>query len=624
MHVIGTAGHVDHGKSTLVRTLTGINPDRLREEQEREMTIDLGFAWLTLPDGESVSIVDVPGHEDFVRNMLAGVGGIDVALIVIAADEGVMPQTREHIAILNLLRVNSGVVALTKSDLVQDEEWLELVVQDVRDLLAPTTLAEAEIIPVSSRTGQGIAELIARLGSLIGRLPAPADLGRPRLPIDRVFTVAGFGTVVTGTLIEGRLAVGDEVIALPDGLKGRIRGLQSHKARIEKAAPGARLAVNVNGIRTEELQRGDVVTHPGCFSPTWMADARLDVVADVPAPLRHNMEAEFFSGSARIPARVRILGVQELEPGQSAWVQLCFAEAATLAKNDRFILRQFSPSRTLGGGVVVEAHPQRRHRRFHPETLRHLETQASGSPEDILLQTIQKREPVEISILAESSGLTKTGAGEALQRLLSSGRVFVVGRSSSHVMSVDGWQSLLERAIKLVKDYHRRFPLRPGMPREELKSRLRLDPRAFDEVVSQASSAKHIIEADSLLHLPDHSIRLSASEQAQFDQLVDAFHKNRFSPPTVREAKALVGPELFAVFLDREKLVKVSEDFYYLKDAYDEIVERIVAEIRSRGLLTVGDVRDIFGVTRKYILPLLDHLDSRRITKRVGDDRVLG
>jgi selenocysteine-specific elongation factor len=635
MHVIGTAGHVDHGKSTLVKTLTGINPDRLKEEQEREMTIDLGFAWLRLPNGESVSVVDVPGHEDFIRNMLAGISGIDAALFVVAADEGVMPQTREHLAILDLLKISGGVVALTKSDLVEDSEWLELVEQDITGLLAPTSLSGAKIIPVSARTGKGIPELIDELASLLDKTPVRQDVGRPRLSIDRIFSMTGFGTIAAGTLIDGRMRVADEVQIMPAGLKARIRGIQSHKTQVETASPGSRIALNLNGVGTDQLKRGDVITLPGCFASTAMADVRLAILADAPTALRYNMEVEFFSGSARITARTRILGVQEIAPGKSGWVQLCFSEPAILAKSDRFILRQFSPNRTLGGGIVVEPHPQSRHPRFRPEVIEQLDTLADGSPDEILLQRLRQKEPFEAAALVQSCSLPESVAGQALERMLSAGRILALGStdagtnfrtlagSKRYLISAAGWQSLLERIVKLVGEYHRQYPLRAGMPREELKSRLHLDARPFDEIVALAAGSGRITETRSILFLPTHAVKLTASQQTQLDRLVNLFRENRFSPPSMKEATAEAGAELMSVFLNREDLVKVSEEFYFLKDAYEEIIRRIVEHIKSRGALTVAEMRDMFGMSRKYILPFLDHLDARKITKRMGDNRVL-
>jgi selenocysteine-specific elongation factor len=635
MHVIGTAGHVDHGKSTLVKILTGINPDRLQEEQEREMTIDLGFAWLDLPGGKTVSIVDVPGHEDFIRNMLAGIGAVDAAMLIVAADEGVMPQTREHIAILNLLKVKAGLVALTKSDLVEDEEWLELVEQDVRDLLAPTSLSGATIIRVSARTKQGIPELIAELTHVLSETPERRDLGRPRLPIDRVFTIAGFGTVVTGTLIDGTLHNGDEVQAMPNGLKARIRGLQSHRTKVEAGLPGSRLAINLSGISTDQLKRGDVIIHPGCLSPTLMADVQLEVLPEIPFPLRHNMELEFFSGSGRIAARARVLGVPEISPGDSGWAQLCFDEPAVLAKGDRFILRQFSPGRTIGGGLVVEPHPQRRHPRFRQDVLGGLEKLAHGTPEEVLFEILHNSEPLEAGALALSSNLAAPIAECALENMISQGSAIILGRDSDgmsaktalharrYLITNTGWRHLIARLTTLVQEYHIQYPLRIGMPREELKSRLRLDPRPFTEIVALAAKFGHIVEAEFIVHLPGHIVSLTPAQQNQLDRIMDAFRENRFAPPSIREVRAEVGDELAALLLERGALFMVNQDLYFLKETFEEIVAFVIAHIRSHGSLSVAEMRDRFGMSRKYILPLLDHLDAHRITKRIGDDRVL-
>jgi selenocysteine-specific elongation factor len=380
VRVIGTAGHVDHGKSTLVKALTGIDPDRLKEEKEREMTIDLGFAWLTLPSGNTVSIVDVPGHEAFIKNMLAGVGGIDAALLVIAADEGVMPQTREHLAILDLLQVKGGVVALTKIDMVEGGDWIEMVSADVRAELADTALADARIIPVSAKTRKGLNELLAELDRLLQVVAPKNDFGKPRLSIDRVFSIAGFGTVVTGTLVDGSFSVGQDVEIMPGGKRGRIRGLQTHKEKLDHAVPGSRVAMNISGLAVDELARGQVVALPGTLTATTLLDARLQYLASAPKALAHNVEIDFFAGSAQVPARVRLLDHAELKPGDSGWAQLHLAEPVAVAKNDRFIVRFASPSITVGGGTVVDPNARTRHRRFRPEVLARLETLARGTP----------------------------------------------------------------------------------------------------------------------------------------------------------------------------------------------------------------------------------------------------
>ena len=365
MRVIGTAGHVDHGKSTLVEALTGSHPDRLKEEQEREMTIDLGFAWLKLPDGEEVGIVDVPGHRDFIENMLAGVGGIDAALFVIAADEGIMPQTREHLAILDLLQIKSGVIALSKIDLVDDQDWLDLVEEDIQHAVANTVLENAAICRVSARSKAGLPQLIAALQSCLEEKPPRPDLGKPRLPVDRIFSMPGFGTVVTGTLIDGRLALGDEVEILPGGSRGRIRGLQTHRKKEEFSVPGSRTAVNISGIATEQVARGNVVVHPGDYKPTSRIDVSIRMLRDASRSLRHNTQVKLFIGATEVLARVRLLGVEEINPGETGWLQLELANPVVAVRGDRLILRQPSPGETLGGGEVVDPHPKGRHKRFN-------------------------------------------------------------------------------------------------------------------------------------------------------------------------------------------------------------------------------------------------------------------
>ncbi|HIE25366.1 MAG TPA: selenocysteine-specific translation elongation factor, partial [Anaerolineales bacterium] len=372
MRVIGTAGHVDHGKSTLISALTGVHPDRLKEEQEREMTIELGFGWLTLPDGEEIGIVDVPGHRDFIGNMLAGVGGIDAVILVIAADEGVMPQTKEHLAILDLLQIPGGLIALTKTDLVPDPEWLDLVESDIRETLAGTALENAPFVRVSSKDGTGLENLLATLSKLLQDKPARLDLGRPRLPIDRVFSIAGFGTVVTGTLTDGNLSLGDEVLILPSEKKGRVRGLQTHKKKEEISTPGSRTAVNISGISLEDIRRGEVLTKPGQYQTTRRLDARFRLLDDISKPIKHNTEVKLFVGASETIATLRLLGVETLLPGTEAWIQLETRDPIIAPRGDRYILRRPSPSETLGGGEIIDDNPKGRHKRFDKDVIKKL------------------------------------------------------------------------------------------------------------------------------------------------------------------------------------------------------------------------------------------------------------
>jgi len=640
LRVIGTAGHVDHGKTALVQALTGINPDRLKEEQEREMTIDLGFAWLQLPSGQQVGIVDVPGHKDFIKNMLAGVGGIDAALFVVAADEGVMPQTTEHLAILDLLEIQGGVVALTKVDLAEDEEWLDLVTADLIETLDNTCLESARIVQVSARTGVGLEDLKTALDTYLETTPQRPDRGKPRLPIDRVFTIAGFGTVVTGTLVDGTLHVGQEVEIQPSGLRLRIRGLQTHKEKIEAALPGSRVAVNLTGVSKDQLVRGDVVTNPGWLHPTTLVDVQLRYLSEPSKTLKHNTPVDFFSGAAEVPARVRLLGTEMLSPGETGWAQVRLTGPVPLVKGDRFIIRQPSPSRTLGGGVVINPHPGRRHRRLQTSVIERLETMAHGAPEEIVLQALEARQPCEARDLIGHSTLPAEVTAEAIRQLLCSGQAILLDGAAGEtdlpqpsaskrlLYSAAGWRALLEHVQSVLGTHHGEHPLRQGMDREELKSRLGrtvrgLSGRAFNAIVSRAVAEGQLAEWQTLVHLPDHTVSFTSQQQRQVDELLTLFRRQPYTTPSMTDCEARVGPDLLAALVEQGHLVKVSDDVLFLVETYEQMVQRVTDHIRREGDISVAQVRDMFGASRKYALALMEHLDERRVTKRVGDVRVL-
>ncbi|MBI2885889.1 MAG: selenocysteine-specific translation elongation factor [Chloroflexi bacterium] len=619
MYVIGTAGHVDHGKSTLVLALTGIDPDRLREEKERGMTIDLGFAWLALPSGQEVSIVDVPGHERFIKNMLAGVGGIDLALLVVATDEGVMPQTREHLAILDLLEVRHGAVAITKRDLV-DQEWLELVAAEVEEVLQPTCLAGAPLVPVSAMTGEGLPQLLQTLDDLLKTTPPKRDTGRPRLPVDRVFTIAGFGTVVTGTLIDGSLKVGQEVEVTPARLRSRIRGLQTHKHKVEQALPGNRVAANLAGLSTEQVARGDVVTTPGWLRPTATVDVRLRLLPDLPRPLAHNASLTFHSLASEVPAKVRLLDAPELPPGQTGWAQLRLQRPLALGKGDFFILR--SSVGTVGGGAIVDPYP-RRHRRFHAETLTSLATLEQGAPEAILLQGLEKAEPMELSSLLKTSSLSQEEARRNIAMLIDHGQVVALGTRAldpgSQLLRAVTWSRVEQTAQQALAEYHRQAPLRSGMSKEELRSRLRLPARASAEAVELLLQKGIIEELGPVVHLPGHRVELSPQQEAQARAAIAALEKEPYSPPADLPADV----EVLNALVEQRRVVRVGESVLFSAPVYDRMVEQIVAHLKGRERITVAEVRDMFNTSRKYALALMEHLDQQHVTRRVGDERVL-
>ena len=623
MYVIGTAGHVDHGKSTLVEKLTGIDPDRLLEEKERGMTIDLGFAWLPLRDGNEVSIVDVPGHERFVNNMLAGVGGIDMALLVVAADESVMPQTREHLAILDLLQVKRGLVAVTKRDLVEDD-WLDLVSVEIEDLLEGTTLEGSPVMPVSGATGDGLPELITAIQQRLDEVESRKDLGRPRLPIDRAFTISGFGTVVTGTLMDGVLKVGQEVVLEPTGRKSRIRGLQSHKNKMDRVSPGTRVAANLAGVSHEDVARGEVLTTSGWLESSTAIDVRLKVLADAPRPVRHNMFVTVHVGSSETVARVRLLEKDLAYPGDSTWAQLKLDRPGAIVKGDFFVIR--SNNSTLGGGHVVEPHA-RRHRRNHRPILDRLEVMGQGTDRDIIVKSIEASEPSVFDDLVKRANLSDEVVRAELEGLVTEGLTVILGDGSIGpgvmVYTAAGWSGLTIKTGDFLDSYHRQYPLRTGVPREELRSRIGMKQKVFGHVLARLQASGLLVEDGAAVRRTGHVPTLSDEQRLVADQYVDTLKTNPYSPPTDSPPDT----ELLGMLADEGRIIRVSDrvsdSVVFESGAYREMLDGVKARIEEHGEITVADVRDMFGASRKYAIALLDYLDQQSVTRRIGDARVL-
>lgn len=641
MRVIGTAGHVDHGKSTLVHALTGIDPDRLQEEKSRGMTIDLGFAWVELPllaDGQPtgetdhVGIVDVPGHIDFIKNMLAGVGSIDAAVLVIAADEGVMPQTREHLAILDLLAVPDGVVALTKTDLIDDPEWLDLVELDIIDLLQGTCLAEAPIVRLSAVSSEGLDDLRLAIAATLSNLAPRRNRARPRLPIDRIFSLSGFGTIVTGTLSDGFFQIGDAVEILPAGVPARIRGLQTHRQAVKRGEPGSRLAINLSGVGTDEIRRGDVVAKPNTLQSTVLLDVQFRLLASAPRPLVHNQAVDFFSGAADVPARVRLLGTEQLEPGHEGWLQLRLSQPVVVTAGDRYILRQPSPSVTLGGGVVLSPQPRRRWRRFDPAVLSRLETLARGAPDEILLQTLTRQPLLTPEELFGQSGLDLEVAQSAYRELIQSQALVLFGADPAPVLvTVATWERIRERLQKLLSDYHRQFPLRRGISRGELRNRLQastglpaLNVRLFNLIMERAAAEGLVGADDGAVWHADHSVSLTLVQQAMVEQVLAEFAAAPRTPPNVADVLHTLGgdEELLEMMMERGDLVRAG-GVLFQRDAFEAMIDTVVTYARERGSITLAQTRDLLDTSRKYAQALLEEMDARRITRREGDERVL-
>ena len=620
MYVIGTAGHVDHGKSTLVKALTNIDPDRLPEEKEREMTVDLGFAWMELPSGREISIVDVPGHERFIKNMLAGVGAIDLAMLIVAADESVMPQTREHLAILDILQIRRGLVVITKTDLV-DEELVELVMAEVEEALQGTSLQGCPMVGVSAYTGAGLPELCEHLDRILDDTQARQDLGRPRLPVDRSFSISGFGTVVTGTLIDGVLAVGQEVELAPSGRRARIRGLQTHKNKVDHTEPGVRLAVNLSGISRADAQRGETLTTSGWLRPTRRLDARLKMVAGAPHALRHNAGITFHLFTSETNARVRLLDADRLAPGAEGWVQILLSEPLPMVKGDYFVVR--SAEDTLGGGQVVDTSPRRRHRRFNPDVVEQLMMLDQGTGEDILLSVADQWGPCGLATLSQRSNLPADEVTQRSGQLAKDGHVVVLGELGAEpdavVFSTQSWNILKSKIFVSLQSYHNQFPLRRGVPVQEVRSRLGLSQPVSQRVLARLAGEDYLVEEGPYLRLPDHRVSLSTQMEQQAAAYLKALEQEPYSPPSDRP----IDPELLAVLIDRGQVVKVNESVVFASSACQEMSEKIIDHLKAKGSITVGEARTMFNTSRKYVLPLLEYLDQQQITRRVGDERVL-
>ncbi len=619
MRIIGTAGHVDHGKSTLVEKLSGINPDRLAEEQARNMTIDLGFAWIDLPNGETIGIVDVPGHRDFIENMLAGVGGIDAALLVIAADEGIMPQTREHLAILQLLDITNIIIVLTKVDLIDDPEWLELVELEIGDLLSQWNLDDLPLVAVSAHTGAGINNLLKRLKHVLAEIPQRANYHQPRLPIDRAFVVSGFGAVITGALSGGSLSIGDSIEIQPSGKTGRIRGLQSYRRRVDTVAPGSRVAVNIAGINSSEIQRGDVLAYPGQLQPTLLADAHFTQLSEVSRPLAHNAQVKVFSGAAESLANARLLETDALAPGARGWLQLRLRSPMPLSRGDRFILRYPSPAETIGGGVIINAQPGRRLKRFQAHVIDELELRASGTPAERLALAAQADGPQSLRDLQKTLGYADEELSEALGEALSQGLIRHLGEE--RYWAAESWGQLAQAAYTDLRKYHRDNPLRLGMPRPELRSRLNVKLGLLDMLI--ANEDQLILERN-FVRLADHSIEFSREQNEKAERALQALLADPYSPPAIAALNDIAGENVVRALGDLRRLVRVNDSIAFAADNYDRLVSEIRRHISEFDEIDAKTLRDQFGTSRKYAIAVLEHLDSLGVTQRVGDVRKRG
>ena len=629
--IVGTAGHIDHGKTALVKTLTGIDADRLKEEKERGITIDIGFAHLALDSETRIGFIDVPGHERFIKNMLAGIGGIDLVMLIIAADESVMPQTREHLDICSLLHIKHGFTVLTKVDKVEPG-MADLVEVEVRELLKGTFLENSPIVRASSLTRQGIPQVIETLRDFVGKI-GPKDAEDVfRLPVDRCFTMKGFGTVVTGTLIAGKVEKESEVEILPPRRKARVRGIQVHGRAANQALAGQRTALNLQGVEVSDIQRGMVLTVPGMFKPTSMFNCHLELLKSVDHPIEIRKRIRFHIGTAELMGYVVLLGQRRLEPGESAFVQIRLEEPTFALPGDRFIIRQYSPMVTIGGGKILDAAPAK-HRRTDPVVLDRLRVYRDGRTDDQLLAVIEEAglKTIELLELSSRRGLLPARVRERVLTLVKDGRVRLLTETPFVMVSAKAFNDAAQAAAALVDRFHETNPLASGIGREELKTRLFSDAPAllFQTVLDKLVADQKIVLAQDLIHAFGRRVTLKAEEERMRDQLVERFKSLGLQVPAPDELinslrlDRNTARKLIQLMLKENALVKISEDMLIHRAVVDKLIADVKARKSKNPKLGVSEFKDLAGVSRKFAIPLLEYLDRQRITRRIGDERMI-
>lgn len=627
--VLGTAGHIDHGKTSLIKALSGIDTDRLKEEKERGITIELGFAHLELPGGRLIGIVDVPGHEKFVKNMVAGATGIDLVALVIAADEGVMPQTREHLEICELLKIRHGVVVLTKIDMV-DEEWLELVREDVREYLAETFLADAPIVEVSSQTGEGLDTLLKVLEDQISRIPE-RDMGHLfRLPIDRVFSMKGFGTVITGTTISGSIRLGDEVTIYPQGIDSKIRGIQVHNKEVEEVRAGLRTAVNLQGVEKASIERGNVLATRNGLRPTFMVDVELNLLSSASRKLKNRAKARFHTGTSEIISTVVLLDRDLLEPGSSCYAQVRLDAPTAVLKGDHYVLRSYSPVRTIGGGEILNALPGKK-KRFSEAPLAELKKLHTGDLSEVAevfvrLGRFKGVEEGELPFLANTG---RKKIDECLKALKAQKRVVQYDRERGLLIHADFYQRAREELLQTLERYHRDFPLKTGLMKEELRSRTvgSEQPRLFQFLMAQLTAEGRVVQEKEVVRLAEHRVALAEDQEKVRRDLEELYLKGDLQPPYFKEVKdqfpGKTAEEVLNVMVQEGLLVKVKEDLFFHRKVMEDLEARLIEFLREHGEITTPQFKDMTDASRKYTIPLIEYFDRTQVTVRVGDSRVL-
>jgi selenocysteine-specific elongation factor len=629
--ILGTAGHIDHGKTSLIKAISGTDTDRLKEEKERGITIELGFASLDLPGGQQLGIVDVPGHEKFVKNMVAGATGIDIVVMVIAADEGVMPQTREHMEICTLLGIQHGLIVMTKTDMV-DEEWLELALEDIREFSQGTFLEEAPIMPVSSVTGDGIPELISAINEIAGSIPQRPPSSLFRLPIDRVFTMKGFGTVITGTLVSGKISVGETIMVYPTGITSKVRGIQVHNLSAQTAEAGQRTAINFQGLDKAAVKRGEVLSTPDALIASYMVDISFHYLASSKKPLKNRTLVRFHTGTSEVMGYLILLEQEELPPGQTVVAQLRLDSPVAIVKDDRFVIRSYSPVRTIGGGQVLNPIPQK-HKRLKQDVIDGLQHLTDEDPEAIISQQIQQAGygGVSFSHLKIMTNLTDKQLDTALQHLLSKKTITQTDKQNRIYLHQVTFDKLIQKTTEHLAKYHADNPLKAGMPKEELKSKFPqlTDPKVFNLVLNQMIKSDQIAQEENTVRLSDHRVSLGADQADIRKKMQNIYKKGELQPPYFREVPKLLGvdpnhtKDVMLLLVEEGQIVKTKDDLYFHIDAITELKNRLVDFLKSNEEITTPQFKEMTGASRKYVIPLIEYFDASKVTLRVGDSRKL-
>lgn len=628
--ILGTAGHIDHGKTTLVKALTGVETDRLKEEKQRGITIELGFAPFKLPSGQKAAIVDVPGHERFIKHMLAGAFGIDMVLFVIAADEGVMPQSREHMDIIELLGVEKGIIVITKKDLV-DEEWLMLLEDEIQQFINKSILKGAPIVFVSAHTGEGIDELIAKIEELSEGIKEKPILGNSRIPVDRAFSMPGFGTVATGTLWSGQFSVGDQLEILPIKKEVKIRTLQVHNEKVQTAYAGQRVAVNLQGTDLAELKRGYVLASPGYLNPSYRVDTKLRLLSSSPRSLKNWNRIRFHLGTDESLGRIVLLDRDEIHAGEEAYAQIVLEKPIVAYKGDPFVIRYYSPVSTIGGGTIIDANAPKQ-KRFKEDVLDELVMKEEGSLYDILLFELEEsaEQVFNLEELEKESGASKDVLIEEMKKLANDKKVIQINEQPALFISAYGMESIFMKIDNTLDTYHQKYPLRIGYPREDIRSRYfsHIPAKIFQAVIKHLEKQEKIIAQSNFIKLTGFEAKPSEKQVVMIENIKRNLIDHEFSPPSIEELREKLGinqaefDEMISYLSEKNEIIKIQDGMYFLVETIEKGKALLSDYFASEKELSLAAFRDILNTSRKYALPLIEHYDRIRFTKRIGDTRV--